>query len=121
MLSNKPTRTLLLPTALCLLTILLAASATAQRADRVLHTFNNTGVDGFNPSSALIFDTLGNLYGTTQRSGTQSGGTVFELIPHAGGFTRTYGSHSSFEVLSREIAVSSFMQYFHGGSANGSS
>jgi len=34
---------------------------------------------------------------------------------------RTYGSASGFEVLSRDIAVSSLMQYFHGGSANESS
>jgi hypothetical protein len=37
---------------------------------------------------------------------------------HAGGFTRIYGNHSGFEVLSRDIAVSSLTQYFQGGSTN---
>jgi uncharacterized repeat protein (TIGR03803 family) len=54
----------------------------------VLHTFD--GGDGANPQSALIFDSEGNLYGTTQNGGSgECGGTgcgaVFELSPQSGG------------------------------------
>jgi uncharacterized repeat protein (TIGR03803 family) len=51
---------------------------------RVLYNFNNTTADGQSPNS-LIFDTLGNLYGTTYYGGTYGHGTVFELSPNAGG------------------------------------
>lgn len=84
--SNKLTQTLLLATVLFFLTMSLGASAAAQRADRVLHSFNNTGKDGYNPTSALIFDTLGNLYGTTVAGGAHNGGTVFEMAPHGSGW-----------------------------------
>ena len=40
---------------------------------------NNT--DGAQPTAGLIFDSLGNLYGTTSDGGANGGGTVFELSP----------------------------------------
>jgi uncharacterized repeat protein (TIGR03803 family) len=54
----------------------------------VLHTFDLA--DGANPSSVLLFDSQGNLYGTTQNGGnSECGGTgcgvVFELSPQSGG------------------------------------
>jgi len=55
----------------------------------VLHTFS--GGDGANPSSALIFDSEGNLYGTTGNGGSSGGcglggcGTLFELSPQEDG------------------------------------
>jgi uncharacterized repeat protein (TIGR03803 family) len=39
--------------------------------------------DGYEPTSALIFDNAGNLYGTTQGGGAYGLGTVFELSPPA--------------------------------------
>jgi uncharacterized repeat protein (TIGR03803 family) len=45
--------------------------------------------DGYAPSGPLIFDSLGNLYGTTGGGGTGGGGTVFELSPSQGGWTET--------------------------------
>jgi uncharacterized repeat protein (TIGR03803 family) len=57
--------------------------------ETVLHTFG--GGDGANPYSVLIFDSEGNLYGTTQNGGTSEGcgfsgcGTVFELSPQQNG------------------------------------
>jgi uncharacterized repeat protein (TIGR03803 family) len=55
----------------------------------VLHTFESGG-DGANPQSELVFDATGNLYGTTQNGGSgECGGTgcgaVFELSPQSGG------------------------------------
>jgi len=49
--------------------------------EKVLHSFNLDGKDGVNPSSRVIFDAAGNLYGTTQQGGTGAGGVVFELSP----------------------------------------
>ena len=49
----------------------------------VLHSFDLNGTDGANPYAGLIFDALGNLYGTTEFGGTHgsnsTGGTVFEI------------------------------------------
>jgi uncharacterized repeat protein (TIGR03803 family) len=53
--------------------------------ERVLHSFNTTGSNGEVPYSSLIFDTAGNLYGTTQGGGDGNEGTVFELMPRTGG------------------------------------
>jgi uncharacterized repeat protein (TIGR03803 family) len=46
----------------------------------VLHMFGR-GTDGFTPSSNLIADTSGNLYGTTQAGGVHGEGVVFALKP----------------------------------------
>jgi uncharacterized repeat protein (TIGR03803 family) len=37
--------------------------------------------DGYNPFASVIFDTAGNLYGTTAGGGANSQGTVFEITP----------------------------------------
>jgi uncharacterized repeat protein (TIGR03803 family) len=49
----------------------------------VLHRF--TRRDGANPIAGLIFDTAGNLYGTTQLGGAADAGVVFKLKPNADG------------------------------------
>jgi uncharacterized repeat protein (TIGR03803 family) len=46
----------------------------------VLHVFKN-GSDGAAPYAGLIFDTAGNLYGTTKEGGANSLGTVFTVTP----------------------------------------
>jgi uncharacterized repeat protein (TIGR03803 family) len=50
----------------------------------VLHSFNLNGTDGATPAAALIFDALGNLYGTTEyggaHGGSTSGGVAFEIV-----------------------------------------
>ncbi len=53
--------------------------------EKVLHSFNDNGKDGYAPLGSLIFDTAGNLYGTTESGGVYASGTVFELEPKAGG------------------------------------
>ncbi|HXM11037.1 MAG TPA: choice-of-anchor tandem repeat GloVer-containing protein [Terriglobales bacterium] len=57
--------------------------------ETVLYTFcQQIGcTDGSNPINGLIFDTKGNLYGTTLTGGSGSGGTVFELSPSGSDWT----------------------------------
>lgn len=65
----------------------LAKGTSGRWSTTVLYNFRNAG-DGGNPNGNLIFDSLGNLYGTTATGGGFSGcscGTVFELTPTASG------------------------------------
>ena len=48
--------------------------------EHVLYNFQNAS-DGEYPFGGLIFDSAGNLYGTTIDGGSGGGGTVFELSP----------------------------------------
>jgi uncharacterized repeat protein (TIGR03803 family) len=64
--------------------------------ETILHNFsyNNDNTDGYRPSSSLIFDASGNLYGTTVDGGAYDFpyggyGTVFELTPADGAWTET--------------------------------
>ena len=55
---------------------------TASGAESVLYSFGSTsGTDARNPHAGLIFDSAGNLYGTTEAGGTHDDGTVFKLSP----------------------------------------
>ena len=60
-----------------------ATEARAASAERVLHSFNCA--DGNEPIASLIFDSAGNLYGTTLHGGAYGWGSVFELTPTARG------------------------------------
>lgn len=51
-----------------------------QWTENVLHSFGS-GNDGAFPSSRVILDSAGNLYGTTDSGGAHSGGAVFEVTP----------------------------------------
>jgi len=56
--------------------------------EKVLHQFHffSDFRDGYSPEAGLVFDTAGNLYGTTNLGGTGgSRGTVFELTPNSDG------------------------------------
>jgi uncharacterized repeat protein (TIGR03803 family) len=56
--------------------------------ETVLYSFKGGG--GEKPTSGVIFDQAGNLYGTTLAGGTDGEGTVFELSPNGnGGWTET--------------------------------
>ena len=62
--------------------------------ESVIYDFLSGIFDGFKPVAGLIFDSSGNLYGTTSRGGGWGGGTgggiVFELSPSsAGAWTQT--------------------------------
>jgi len=45
------------------------------------HNFGMYSEDGIEPCGSLIFDSSGNLYGTTVSGANFNGGTVFELMP----------------------------------------
>jgi uncharacterized repeat protein (TIGR03803 family) len=53
--------------------------------ENTLYAFNPSVGDGCNSSAGLIFDAVGNLYGTSENGGVQGGGTAFELTPHSNG------------------------------------
>lgn len=84
----KPTqflRTVSLLAAFAVLTMVLSIRASAVK-ERVIHSFHVS--DGAYPAAGLIFDSAGNLYGTTQLGGRFDGGlcmqgcgVVFELSP----------------------------------------
>ena len=82
-------------TAVIAMTLTVAAAAQA-RQFKVLHEFRGN-FDGTAPTSALIEDSNGNLYGTTITGGINNSnvcgggcGTVFELSPKVGGgWTKT--------------------------------
>jgi uncharacterized repeat protein (TIGR03803 family) len=50
--------------------------------ERILHSFKG-GADGAYPLANLIFDSSGNLYGTTYAGGSSADGTLFQLAPKA--------------------------------------
>ena len=53
-----------------------------------LYQFNG-GVAGAHPQGTLIFDSAGNLYGTTASGGTSNEGVVFKLTPSGSGWTES--------------------------------
>jgi uncharacterized repeat protein (TIGR03803 family) len=69
--------------------LLCATTASATSNEKVIHSFASAA--GANPFSSLVFDSAGNLYGTTQVGGGggcegHTGcGTVFQLTPATGG------------------------------------
>jgi len=64
-------------------------SAQCSWTETVLYEFTG-GNDGGHPGLAdLIFDPLGNIYGTTGSYGTSGVGVVYELSPSGGGWTQS--------------------------------
>jgi uncharacterized repeat protein (TIGR03803 family) len=57
----------------------LKPEANGKWVQKLIHSFDNNGIDGFSPEGGLLIDALGNLYGTTPSGGRHSYGTVFEL------------------------------------------
>jgi uncharacterized repeat protein (TIGR03803 family) len=54
----------------------------AAGVESILYSFTKTGSDGGYPEGPLVFDSRGNLYGTTEYGGTYGYGTVFRLSPN---------------------------------------
>ena len=53
--------------------------------ESLIHNFVSDGVDGYDAGRGLVFDSAGNLYGTTLSGGTFGGGVAFELARGTGG------------------------------------
>jgi len=53
--------------------------------ETVLHTFG-FNLDGSGPSSGVVFDPVGNVYGTTAWGGINGHGTVYEMTPSSSGW-----------------------------------
>jgi uncharacterized repeat protein (TIGR03803 family) len=67
---------------------LMTATLAAAQTEKVLYNFEDEGPHGSGPQASLIFDSAGNLYGTTWAGGVHNLGTVFELSPNgSGGYT----------------------------------
>jgi uncharacterized repeat protein (TIGR03803 family) len=64
-----------------------ARSAVAASTENVLYSFcaANACADGSEPIAGLVFDSAGNLYGTTLKGGAYGYGSVFQLAPGVGG------------------------------------
>ncbi len=54
----------------------------------IVYEFNplNLPRDGYFPNGGIVFDTAGNLYGTTSSGGIYGQGTVYEITPSGGGW-----------------------------------
>ena len=67
----------------------LKRNANGSWTDRVLHNFCSRMhpfcADGYQPVEGVIFDVVGNLYGTTFGGGTRNSGVVFKLTPNPKG------------------------------------
>jgi uncharacterized repeat protein (TIGR03803 family) len=68
-------------------TVFMLTRANGQWEETILHSF--TGPDGADPTSSVVLDTLGNVYGTTVGGGAGGGGVIFELSPSPSGWIQT--------------------------------
>jgi uncharacterized repeat protein (TIGR03803 family) len=75
----------LLLISLAALALLLTTTAQSQVTESVIYSFPQTSHDAAVPEAGLVFDSAGNLYGTTIGGGTSGFGAVYELSPAAGG------------------------------------
>src|SRR6266571_2660947 len=68
-------------------TVFELVNSSGTYSEKILYSFANSGGDGSKPAAALIMDSSGNLYGTTQNGGTNGFGTVFELVNSSGTYS----------------------------------
>ncbi|MGA2373352.1 MAG: choice-of-anchor tandem repeat GloVer-containing protein [Candidatus Korobacteraceae bacterium] len=98
------------------------APSSSTWVENVLHSFQNGNV-GVTPTSSVILDQVGNLYGATQSGGTGGGGTAFELTPVGGGswnIATLYGfTGSSFGGSYRTLAMDSAGNLYGTAAADG--
>ena len=66
------------------LSVLLSTAVWAQYSEITAHNFGGVANDALNPSTGLVEDSAGNLYGTSSQGGLGFG-TAYELSPAMGG------------------------------------
>ncbi len=88
----------------------------------ILHAFVNNGIDGYQPDTGLLMDSVGNLYGTTYVGGKYGAGTVFRVTPtgkentmHSFGSTPTDGEDPAHVVLVMDRLGNLYGTTFFGG------
>jgi len=87
---NRSTLTIIVISAVLTLLPTLVNNAWAQGIEQALYAFEGGPNDGANPFGRPIFDSAGNLYGTTIAGGaTYWAGTVYQLTPSNGTWTET--------------------------------
>src|SRR5882724_1814574 len=77
-----------LAVALTFTLILMLITGAFAGTEKVLYSFKG-GDDGDQPYAGVIFDSAGNLYGTTQFGGSHGAGVVFKLTPSSVGWRET--------------------------------
>lgn len=65
----------------------LTPSADGAWTETILYSFLGDN-DGSGPQGGVVFDQEGNLYGTTRYGGSHNGGTIFQLTPSGGGWSK---------------------------------
>ena len=84
-MANQTLRTLrMILSVIITITLALSSGAWAQSEYETLYKFTG-GTDGSSPTAGVIFDSAGNLYGTTTFGGAYGYGTVFKLAPDSDG------------------------------------
>jgi uncharacterized repeat protein (TIGR03803 family) len=63
----------------------LSPSANGAWTEKVIYSFESTTPDGASPKAGVIFDSLGNLYGTTSAGNGYPFGTIYELQTSSSG------------------------------------
>ncbi|HVI10843.1 MAG TPA: choice-of-anchor tandem repeat GloVer-containing protein [Candidatus Binatia bacterium] len=95
--------------------------------ETIIHEFTQSNGDGTKPQGGVVFDTQGNLYGTTSNGGAFTYGTVYELSPSSGGgwtesLLHSFGSGSDgqapYSGLIRDGSGNLFGTTYRGGTAN---
>ncbi|MGA2903407.1 MAG: choice-of-anchor tandem repeat GloVer-containing protein [Candidatus Korobacteraceae bacterium] len=66
-------------------------------SESVLHSFTGEPTDGSQPTSGLVLDAAGNLYGATIGGGSNNNGRVFQLMPSGSGWTENILHSFNFE------------------------
>jgi uncharacterized repeat protein (TIGR03803 family) len=107
----------------------LSPNANGSWTEKVLHSFNHNGSDGYQPFAGLILDAAGSLYGTTEGGGAHDGGTVFKLTQRTDGTWKETVLHSFqnngsdgyrlFSGLTLDAAGNVYGTTSLGGSSNG--
>ena len=69
----------------CGIVFQLTPGAKGKWTEKVLHSFQDNGKDGYDPWGGVVSDKAGNLYGATNSGGTSGCGAVFKVTPGSNG------------------------------------